>query len=351
MDNFVDYYRVLGIQYGATKEEIKSAYRRLAKIHHPDAGGSNEDFVRLKEAYDVLSDDYSRGKYDLLYEMYLSELYQEQTQSQANEDRAQYEQTYTNPSAKEADVPRRTFQIRFRWKGYLTVMSIFFGIMFIFALVDQTSTSEPDSSAAISDESENSNNETSETAPPTSANNESKPSAELTSGSSDDTPAPDSVSKEAPKDPNGFPQDGRLFINHADKTPSSVPNLEGLKTRILNVFMTNHAEKRDVGENPQYVNKPLMKVTVELDNTTPDVRWSGVGQSTLQLNNGEILHCRLVSDSFQGTVEPNAKTNVELLFFPSTPIKLQAANTGELLWKDRNPQTQRYQNAYYHFNF
>lgn len=64
-----DYYEVLGISKGASKDEIKNAYRRLARKHHPDMNkddtkASEERFKEISEAYEVLADDDKRTKYD-----------------------------------------------------------------------------------------------------------------------------------------------------------------------------------------------------------------------------------------------------------------------------------------------
>jgi len=64
-----DYYGVLGVPRGASKDEIKKAYRRLAKKHHPDLNKDNpkaaeEKFKQLSEAYEVLADDEKRRIYD-----------------------------------------------------------------------------------------------------------------------------------------------------------------------------------------------------------------------------------------------------------------------------------------------
>lgn len=63
-----DYYKILEIQKNATKEEIKSAYRKLAKQYHPDKNKSDTDaeekFKQIAEAYDTLSDSKKRLHYD-----------------------------------------------------------------------------------------------------------------------------------------------------------------------------------------------------------------------------------------------------------------------------------------------
>lgn len=63
-----DYYEVLGISKGASKDEIKKAYRTLARKYHPDVNqGSKEaeeKFKEVKEAYEVLSDDNLKARYD-----------------------------------------------------------------------------------------------------------------------------------------------------------------------------------------------------------------------------------------------------------------------------------------------
>lgn len=63
-----DYYEVLGLQKGATDDEIKKAYRKLAKQYHPDLNPDNPEaeakFKEINEANDVLSDPQKRAKYD-----------------------------------------------------------------------------------------------------------------------------------------------------------------------------------------------------------------------------------------------------------------------------------------------
>ncbi|WP_339175654.1 molecular chaperone DnaJ [Solibacillus sp. FSL R5-0691] len=62
-----DYYEVLGLSKGASKDEIKKAYRKLSKQYHPDLNkeeGADVKFKEVAEAYEVLSDDQKRARYD-----------------------------------------------------------------------------------------------------------------------------------------------------------------------------------------------------------------------------------------------------------------------------------------------
>jgi molecular chaperone DnaJ len=62
-----DYYKVLGVDKKASQEDIKKAYRKLARKYHPDTNkdaGAEERFKQISEAYDVLGDEDKRKKYD-----------------------------------------------------------------------------------------------------------------------------------------------------------------------------------------------------------------------------------------------------------------------------------------------
>jgi DnaJ-class molecular chaperone len=68
--DYKDYYKVLGVTHGASAEEIKKAFRKLARKYHPDVNPGDkkaeERFKEINEAYEVLSDADKRKKYDTL---------------------------------------------------------------------------------------------------------------------------------------------------------------------------------------------------------------------------------------------------------------------------------------------
>src|SRR5262247_4729410 len=67
---FRDYYETLGVPKTATEDEIRSAFRKLARKHHPDVAkdkkAAEEKFKEINEAYEVLGDPQKRKKYDEL---------------------------------------------------------------------------------------------------------------------------------------------------------------------------------------------------------------------------------------------------------------------------------------------
>ncbi len=71
---YKDYYKVLGVERGATDAEIKSAFRKLALQYHPDRNPNNkqaeEKFKEINEAYEVLSDAEKRARYEQVGDSY-----------------------------------------------------------------------------------------------------------------------------------------------------------------------------------------------------------------------------------------------------------------------------------------
>src|SRR2546423_687620 len=68
--DFKDYYSTLGVAKTSTEKEIKQAYRKLARKHHPDVNPGDKAaetrFKEINEAYEVLGDPAKRKKYDEL---------------------------------------------------------------------------------------------------------------------------------------------------------------------------------------------------------------------------------------------------------------------------------------------
>src|SRR5690625_1138721 len=66
--DYIDYYKVLGINKSASGDDIKKAYRKLARKYHPDLNPNDEEakkrFQQINEAHEVLSDPGKRKKYD-----------------------------------------------------------------------------------------------------------------------------------------------------------------------------------------------------------------------------------------------------------------------------------------------
>lgn len=90
--NFVDYYKILNISENSSTEQIKKAYRTLARKYHPDAcleesaevkKEYEEKFKQINDAYEILSDDLKRIEYDKLYTAYQKRKRQEKRQKES----------------------------------------------------------------------------------------------------------------------------------------------------------------------------------------------------------------------------------------------------------------------------
>ncbi|REG85163.1 DnaJ C-terminal domain-containing protein [Winogradskyella sediminis] len=95
---FIDYYKILGVDKSATKNDIKKAYRKLARKYHPDLNPNDKEaelqFKRINEANEVLSNDDNRKKYDKYGENWQhGEAYEEAQKQQQRQSQQQYQRS------------------------------------------------------------------------------------------------------------------------------------------------------------------------------------------------------------------------------------------------------------------
>jgi curved DNA-binding protein len=104
---FVDYYKTLGVGKTATEEEIKKAYRKLARKFHPDLNPNdteaNKKFQQINEANEVLSDPEKRKKYDAYGEHWQHAEQYEQAKQSRSQASSQDWQDYTYSGGDEGD--------------------------------------------------------------------------------------------------------------------------------------------------------------------------------------------------------------------------------------------------------
>lgn len=90
---FIDYYKILGVDKNASKNDIKKAYRKLARKYHPDLNPNDKEaelkFKQVNEANEVLSNDENRKKYDKYGENWQHGEAYEQAQQQQRQSRGQ----------------------------------------------------------------------------------------------------------------------------------------------------------------------------------------------------------------------------------------------------------------------
>ena len=105
--DFVDYYKLLGVEKNATTKDIKSAYRKLARKFHPDLNPNDKDakkkFQEINEANEVLSDPEKRKKYDKFGKDWNTSAQFEQQQQQRQQQYSQGRQSGRSSSGSFSD--------------------------------------------------------------------------------------------------------------------------------------------------------------------------------------------------------------------------------------------------------
>src|SRR5215471_11585917 len=97
--DFIDYYNVLGLDKDASQDDIRKAYRKLARKYHPDVNPNDTEahkkFQQINEANEVLSDAEKRKKYDAYGENWQHAEAYENARRQQSADQSQNWQEYT----------------------------------------------------------------------------------------------------------------------------------------------------------------------------------------------------------------------------------------------------------------
>jgi len=130
----MSHYTTLGIASGATSAEIKSAYRGLVKIYHPDLNPSPDAHSRMQainEAYEVLSDSYSRQMYDLLLAGHVFSMEPPQ-ETEAQRFRREYKQRKVREERMQMENLIR-LKVRF-YRGLRMASYFFFGLGLLFTI-------------------------------------------------------------------------------------------------------------------------------------------------------------------------------------------------------------------------
>lgn len=101
-----DYYSILGVSQKSASQQIKSAYYKLAKKHHPDNGGDETKMKEINEAYEILSDIDKKAEYDIWYTRHCAV---EHTEQNEKADKSGYYQPH-NLTDEEMEALFRTLQ-------------------------------------------------------------------------------------------------------------------------------------------------------------------------------------------------------------------------------------------------
>lgn len=122
MNNTLNYYELLGISKSASKEEIKSAYKKQMKKWHPDINKSDDAksmSIKLNEAKEILLDDIKRANYDEYLNKKIEESYNKYTQRKQTSNK-----NYTNDNHKYEDKKVTKWEYLSQWLKYANVSTV-----------------------------------------------------------------------------------------------------------------------------------------------------------------------------------------------------------------------------------
>lgn len=101
LETFVDLYEILQVEMDSKFDEIKMAYIKMAKQHHPDQGGSTDKFLEITRAYEILYNKETRKEYDLYYLKKNMDEFKSDDITRLRDDFKNFVSTNTKPISKE----------------------------------------------------------------------------------------------------------------------------------------------------------------------------------------------------------------------------------------------------------
>ena len=122
-----DYYKILGVSELCTEQELKSAYRKLARKWHPDIAGNTEDVVKkfkeINEAYEILSDVIKKANYDTARRFY-NYSSENKTETSEKKETTEKNKSTTNPNTKKEESKvneeQNSFGFNFKWDDFIS---------------------------------------------------------------------------------------------------------------------------------------------------------------------------------------------------------------------------------------
>ena len=100
-------YQVLDLEFGADPKAVKKAFNLLTKKHHPDKGGDEDKFNLIRKAYEILTDENLRNKYNVLYKLSekktkaheeLQDYFNDEVRAKLDENKKEYDE---NPDVRD----------------------------------------------------------------------------------------------------------------------------------------------------------------------------------------------------------------------------------------------------------